>query len=105
MPWPCRWSAAVWQVGVLEDGAECVEGGWVVDGGGWGFVVAVGDAAHRFAEDFAGAGFGEGGDDVDLAQCGDGADLVADQVDEFGVQGVGVVGAGFEETNLRGDGL
>ncbi|GAA5155147.1 hypothetical protein GCM10023321_28000 [Pseudonocardia eucalypti] len=36
-----------------EDGAELVEDAGVVDGGRDGLVGAVGDAAHRFAQDFA----------------------------------------------------
>src|SRR5262249_57938392 len=56
------------------------------------FGLAVGDAAHGLAEDFAGAGLGQPGDHVDPAQRGDRADLVADQPYELGGQD-GSVGA------------
>ena len=99
MPRACPWSAAV-----PQDGAECVEDGWVVDGGGYGRSVAVGDAAHGLAQYLARAGLGQPGDDVDPAEGGDGADLVADQLDEFGAQRLGVgVDARLEHDEPAGD--
>src|SRR5215469_5239504 len=76
-----------WLVPAAQDGAQRVEDGWVFDGGGYGFVLAVGDAAHRLAQYLARAGLGKSRDHIDPAQRGDRADLVADQLDQLGGQG------------------
>ena len=63
-----------------QDQAHRVEHGGILDGGRHRCVVPVGDAAHGLPQDLAGPGLGQSGDDVDLPQCGYGADLVADQL-------------------------
>jgi hypothetical protein len=71
--------------GAAEDRAQCFDDAGVVHGGGGGFVVAVGDAAHGLAEDLARAGLGQGGYDRNVLEGGDGADAFADELDEFGL--------------------
>lgn len=50
------------------------------------------DLPKGAAQDFAGSGFRQPGNDVDSGEGGDGADLCADQVTEFGWQGVDALG-------------
>lgn len=47
--------------------------------------MAVGDAAHGLAQDLSRAGLGQGRHDCDVLEGGDGADAVAHELDEFGL--------------------
>jgi hypothetical protein len=65
--------------------------------------VAVGDAAHRPAQDLSRTGLGQRGHDRDVLEGGDGADVVAYELDEFGLTSLGSRStAAFRTTNPLG---
>ena len=65
--------------------------------------LTVGDAADRGSEDFAGAGLGQARDHAGVLECGDGADAVSDQGDQFGGDfGFWTVHAGFQDYQTDG---
>src|SRR3954471_12667766 len=71
-----------------EQWPEGVEHGGVLDGAGHRGHLAVSELPHRFAQDLPRARLGQARHDIDLAQAGDRADLVADALYQFGPDAV-----------------
>src|SRR5664280_686167 len=74
--------------------AERVQHRGVLDGGGNPRVASVRDAAQDLAKDLAGPGLGQRVDDIDLPDASNRADLVADQLHQFGAEPRPVGGVG-----------
>lgn len=91
-------------IGAAENRAQGFDDVGVVHRGGDGFVVAVGDAAHRLAQDLSRAGLGQGGHGSDVLEGGDGADALAYELDEFGLDfGCVAADAGFQDDEAARD--
>src|SRR5688572_17700696 len=69
----------------------------IVDRRGHGPGVAVGDLLHRSSQDLSGASLGQARDGDCELECGDRADLLADQLNDFLLDlSLRTVDAGFE---------